>query len=270
MYGHEPGAFTNATKKKRGKFELADKGVLFLDEIGDMSMNLQAKLLHALQTGHFAPIGAEHELKTDTWVIAATNHNLLESIEKKTFRSDLYYRLNIINIHIPPLRERPEDIRHLINHYLNIFSGQFGSKKLHIPGNQVINQLMTYHWPGNVRQLQNILQRLLLLGNNDMILNELFSGKSEYEQNGTPEKVNNPGRTAAQTGLFSILGHCEPDLSDFSLKDIRKKALDNIEREAISYVLSETEWNRTKAAKILKVSYKTLLTKISELNISPQ
>ncbi len=133
LFGYEKGAFTGADRKTRGKFELANKGVLMLDEIGDMSLSLQAKLLHVLQGGAFAPLGSEKEFKTDTWVIAATNHELEKDIADGKFREDLYYRLNIIKIYIQPLRERPEDIPHLIDYYLKEYSQLFTSDNIFQP-----------------------------------------------------------------------------------------------------------------------------------------
>lgn len=270
LYGYEQGAFTGAEKKKKGKFELAHKGVLFLDEIGDMSLQLQAKLLHVLQSGEFAPLGSEKELKADTWVIAATNHDLAEKIAEKTFRADLYYRLNIIKIIIPPLRERPEDILELINYYTDQFITQFKNKNITRLDRETIDSLLSYHWPGNVRQLQNILKRILILGNGTEILEELKLSDTEFPDKKTNKSINPVQKIPAILNApLDFQGEDSPDLSSFSLKSIRKKALDKIEFEAISYVLSKTNWNRSKAAKILQISYKTLLYKITDLNIEP-
>lgn len=270
LYGYEQGAFTGADKKKKGKFELAHKGVLFLDEIGDMSLSLQAKLLHVLQSGEYAPLGSEKELKSDTWVIAATNHDLAEKIGDKSFRADLYYRLNIIKIYIPPLRERPEDTLELINFYTEEYISQFRNKSIKRPDRKTIDELLSYHWPGNVRQLQNILKRIVILGTGKDVLDELRHGDSEFPEEKrnisvnpiqkVPSILNNP---------LDLDGEDSPNLSSFSLKNIRKKALDKVEYDAILFVLNKTNWNRSKAAKILQVSYKTLLYKISELNIEP-
>lgn len=269
LYGYEKGAFTGAEQKKKGKFELANGGVLFLDEIGDMPLLLQSKLLHVLQSGEFAPLGSEKELKTDTWLIAATNHNLEEEIKNKQFREDLYYRLNIIKIYIPPLRKRAEDIRSLIDYYTEVYTSKFDNKQILKPSPGVMEKLMTYHWPGNVRELQNVLKRVLVLGDWSEIIDELdFSApvapvieEDNYANKSTAAR-NRPGNF-----LFDDDG--EPNLDDFSLKEIRKKALDRVEKEAITYVLDKTGWNRSKASKILKISYKTLLYKISDLNITP-
>jgi transcriptional regulator with PAS, ATPase and Fis domain len=144
LFGFERGAFTGAARKKRGKFELANEGVLFLDEIGDMSFSLQSKLLHVLQSGEFAPLGSEKEVKTDAWVIAATNQELEEHVKKGLFREDLYYRLNIIKIYIPPLRKRPEDIPPLIDYYIEKYTEQFDSKQLVKPGREALEMLISY------------------------------------------------------------------------------------------------------------------------------
>lgn len=270
LYGYEQGAFTGADKKKKGKFELAHKGVLFLDEIGDMSLTLQAKLLHVLQSGEYAPLGSEKELKSDTWVIAATNHDLAEKINDKSFRADLYYRLNIIKIYIPPLRERPEDILELINYYSEEYVTQFNGKRIMRPDRQTIDELIAYHWPGNVRQLQNVLKRIVILGTGKDVLDELRQGDSEFGEGKSRTAVNPIQKIPSiLNSPIDFNGEDSPDLSSFSLKDIRKKALDKVEHDAILYILTKTNWNRSKAAKILQVSYKTLLSKITELNIEP-
>ena len=266
LFGYEKGAFTGADKKTRGKFELAHKGVLMLDEIGDMSLPLQAKLLHVLQGGQFAPLGSEKEVNTDTWVIAATNHDLEQNIKEGKFREDLYYRLNIIKIYIKPLRERPEDIPHLIDYYLKEYSLLYNTNNLVQPSKGVISELASYNWPGNVRELQNVLKRMLVLGDAEKIVDEL-KNRSE-----------GPGRDAANaanmnaTGFSDLLdlgGKASLDNETFSLKQIRKVAIDRVEREIIAHVLKKTDWNRSKATKILKISYKTLLYKISDLGIAP-
>ena len=270
LFGFERGAFTGADRKRRGKFEMAHQGVLFLDEIGDMSFSLQAKLLHVLQSGEFAPLGSERDVKTDTWVIAATNNELEKNIKTGNFREDLYYRLNIIKFFIPPLRKRPEDIPPLIDFYIEQYTSQFDNKQLLRPNSQIMDKLMSYHWPGNIRELQNILKRFLVICDWDEIADELNSKKDL-----THEDFSTLTGRASGTGLNDIntdapLGNDNdnfPDLESMSLKEIRKTALDRIEKQAISHVLEKTGWNRSKASKILKISYKTLLYKISDLNI---
>ncbi|MFC1516778.1 sigma 54-interacting transcriptional regulator, partial [Thermodesulfobacteriota bacterium] len=165
LFGYEQGAFTGAERRKLGKFQLAHEGILFLDEIGDMSLQLQSKLLHVLQSGVFAPLGSEKEVKTDAWVIAATNQELEQNVKKGIFREDLYYRLNIIRIYIPPLYERPEDIPLLIDYYIEKYTTRFGFSEFSRPGSDIMERLISYHWPGNVRELQNVIKRCMVVGN---------------------------------------------------------------------------------------------------------
>ncbi|MBN1930132.1 MAG: sigma-54-dependent Fis family transcriptional regulator [Desulfobacterales bacterium] len=268
LFGYERGAFTGAERKRRGKFEIAHEGVLFLDEIGDMALTLQSKLLHVLQSGEFAPLGSEKEIKTDTWVIAATNQDLEQRIKEGKFREDLYYRLNIIKIDIPPLRNRPEDIPPLIEYYIEAYNSQFNTKQLSKPNKQIMEKLMAYHWPGNIRELQNILRRLMVVYSWEEIIDELLIKKSSVGNINTAESFSN--KTSITADLFDLKGEDSPNNSSFSLKKIRKKTLDIVEKEVISNVLQQTGWNRLKAAKILKISYKTLLYKIQDLNITPQ
>jgi len=269
LFGYERGAFTGAEQKRRGKFQLAHGGVLLLDEIGDMSLVLQAKLLHVLQSGEFAPLGSEKDIKTDTWVIAATNHDLKQDINEGKFREDLYYRLNIIKIHVAPLRERPEDIPPLIDFYLKEYANQLGDANIERPSAAIIEKLKQYPWPGNVRELQNVLKRMLVLGDCDKIVEELFSGHQKVP---TTTSVVTSSIGADANSIHSFLELGTKDLINnnaFSLKAAKKKAVDKVEKEIISFVLEKTDWNRSKASKILKVSYKTLLNKIAELNITP-
>lgn len=274
LFGHESGAFTGADRKKRGKFELAHKGVLMLDEIGDMSLPLQSKLLHVLQSGEFSPLGSEKDVKTDAWIIAATNHALEEDIQKGTFREDLYYRLNIIRINIDPLRKRPEDIPPLVDYFIKKFSGLYGGRTVTTPGSHVMDRICAYSWPGNVRELQNLLKRFVVIGDWEEVTKELLPGA-----NAQPVAKANPGMAGtgrAGTGispimleLFDLNQNQPPDLSLLSLKTIRQKAVDRIEKETIAYVLSKTGWNRSQASRILGVSYKTLLYKIGLFNLTP-
>ncbi len=267
LFGYEKGAFTGAEQKRRGKFQLAHGGVLLLDEIGDMSMALQAKLLHVLQSGEFAPLGSEKDVKTDTWVLAATNHDLKQNISEGKFREDLYYRLNIIKVYIAPLRERPDDVEPLINYYVEEYASQLGGQNIERPSQSVIEKLTTYHWPGNVRELQNVLKRMLVLGNCDKIVDELFDGIDATQASATSSVASST--RSPLSGIIDLKEDDPLNNSAFSLKLVKKKAVDRVEKEVISYVLEKTDWNRSKASKILKVSYKTLLNKISELDILP-
>ena len=267
MFGYEPGAFTGADRRRRGKFEQANGGLLFLDEIGDMSLPLQSKLLHVLQGGDFSPLGSEKSVKMGAWVVAATNHELETDMVNGEFREDLYYRLSTIKIHIEPLRNRPNDIPPLIDHYIKTFSAQFEGRQLLTPSQKVIDKLATYHWPGNVRELQNVLKRLMILGNSEDSLEDMLMGAPIQ-----PRDDGLPAAAAPPPSPMDFLGfdiNQPTDLSSLSLKKIKKKAMDHVEREVIAYVLEKTGWNRSKATKVLNISYKTLLYKIRDLGIEP-
>ncbi len=267
MFGYEPGAFTGADRRKRGKFEQANGGLLFLDEIGDMSLSLQSKLLHVLQGGDFSPLGSEKNVKMGAWVVAATNHELETDMVNGNFREDLYYRLSTIKIHMEPLRSRPEDIPYLISHYVKEYAAQFEGKQLLTPSQKAIDKLTAYHWPGNVRELQNVLKRLMILGNGEDSLDEMLMGPpARTRAGGLPASAEQPPSPMDYLGLDI---NKPPDLSSLSLKKIKKKAMDHVEKEVIAYVLDKTGWNRSKATKILNISYKTLLYKIRDLGIEP-
>jgi len=175
MFGYEKGAFTGANGTKRGKFEQANGGVLFLDEIGDMSLELQAKLLRVLQDGEYTPLGSEKTVSTDAWVIAATNHDLKQDMATGRFRKDLFYRLSTLIIHVEPLRKRAEDIPVLINYYFKKYVARFNNGPPRILSKATSEKLMKYPWPGNVRELQNVLQRLLVLNASDNEVDEIIS-----------------------------------------------------------------------------------------------
>jgi two-component system response regulator AtoC len=266
MFGYERGAFTGAQRKMRGKFEQANRGVLFLDEIGDMSLSLQAKLLHALQDGEFIPLGSEKTVKSNAWVIAATNHNLAEDLESGNFREDLYYRISMASINIDPIRKRPEDIAPLISFYIEQYASQLKARHPVNLNENLMAKLTAYHWPGNVRELQNVLRRIIVLGEGEESIDAMIPVTD-------PErKVRNDSTgdgIASKFVGFSGLNGQELDLSDLSLKKFKKQVADQVEKDVISYVLEKTGWNRTRATQILKVSYKTLLTKIKELELRP-
>jgi two-component system, NtrC family, response regulator AtoC len=267
LFGFERGAFTGAERKKRGKFELAHQGVLFLDEIGDMPLALQSKLLHVLQGGEFTPLGSEKDVKTDAWVIAATNQKLENKVANGLFREDLYYRLNIIKIYIPPLHERREDIPILIDHFIKKYTPQFDKNKLLKPHPDDMEKLISYSWPGNVRELQNVLKSCMVIGNWKEVIDDL-SIKNRSSLISMPNEPSIHGASIVDN-LIDFKDDYSSDNASFSLKKIRRKALDRIEKEVISFVLEKTSWNRSKASTILKISYKTLLYKISDLDIKP-
>jgi len=267
MFGYEQGAFTGAERRKRGKFEQASGGLLFLDEIGDMSLPLQAKLLHVLQGGDFSPLGSEKNVKMGAWIITATNRELKGDMANDKFREDLYYRLSTIKIHIEPLRNRPEDIPPLIDHYVRTYTAQFDGKQLLTPSKKTIERLTAYHWPGNVRELQNVLKRFMILGRSEDSLDDMLIRNETRPQ--SADFPASAGQLLSTADLLEFDTNNPPDLSSLSLKKIKKKAIVRVEKEVISYVLEKTGWNRSKATKILNISYKTLLYKIKDLEIEP-
>lgn len=287
LYGYEKGAFTGAHKKRPGKFLTADKGVLFLDEIGDMPITLQSKMLHVLQSGEFSPLGSDQDFKTDVWIIAATNQCLEENIKNKTFREDLFYRLNIIKIDIPPLRERTEDIPALVEYYFKKYLSEYPEARAERPDSQIMARLCSYHWPGNVRQLQNCIKKQIVLNSWDKIFEELpndadtpetsssdifqaqLAGSDMHSPDYPFESESGNRRMRIISEFVDLSTSSEKLFEDISLKKIKKLASDKVEKEVIIFVLEKVGWNRSKAAKILKVSYKTLLYKMSEFNVTP-
>ncbi len=244
LFGHEAGAFTGAKEKKIGKFELSDKGTIFLDEIGDMDLNLQAKLLRVLQGDEFARLGGNKPIKIDVRVVAASNRDLQKAISEGQFREDLYYRLSAFPIIIPPIRERHEDILPLAEHFLNIFAKEM-NKNIKVFSEDAKKIILNHQWKGNVRELENCIERAVILCNGDSI---------------EPENLGLPQLDADRAILNEM--PLEGGLSDVSSRAVRIA-----ESRLIKKVLEKTGWNKTKAAEILKVSYKTLLTKIKEYGL---
>jgi len=265
MFGYEQGAFTGAQKKKRGIFEQAQGGVLFLDEIGEMPLVVQPKLLHVLQSGDYTPLGSEESLKADVWVIAATNRDLKEAAVTGKFRQDLYYRLTTIKILIEPLRRRPEDIPHLIHHYLQQYAQQLKGTRIQVPSKKSIERLVTYHWPGNVRELQNVLKRIVIFGDNEKAFEEMQDDAAQ-PHDFCDEQVE-PGPLSLVARLLCSDGDELLTSGDLSLKEIRRRTAEHVERQLISSTLAKTGGNRAKASRILKVSYRSLLDKIDSLSI---
>ena len=265
MFGYEQGAFTGAVRKMRGKFQQAHEGLLFLDEIGDMSFPLQAKFLHALQNGEFTPLGSEKSVQSNAWIIAATNHDLMQDLRKQNFRSDLYYRISESTIFIEPLRNRPEDIPHLIEHYGKLYALQFNKPWPCAWGEDTLNQLCEYSWPGNVRELQNVLRRLIITEKSRETIASMMSGFVSKQKAKVSGGTGLSRQVLRQYGFYGK----DVDLKSLSLKKIRKQAADAIEKQVISYVLDKTGWNRSNANKILGISYKTLLAKIQEFGLAP-
>ena len=268
LFGHEKGAFTGAEKRTRGKFQLANNGVLFLDEIGEMPLRLQSKLLHVLQDGEFSPLGSENSAKTNAWIIAATNCDVKKAVMNKEFREDLYYRLNIIRIEIPPLRDRREDIPLLMDHFIEKYRSNLKGRSISKPSGRIVEKMLAYHWPGNVRQLQNVILKTIVLGNWEEVLAEVSE-----EIDNTPSSVTEieePMRvcsTSPNTDPFRNFDLDIENLESLSLKEINKKLQNRVESELISYVLNQTGWNRKRAAKLLDISYRAILYKIKDLNL---
>ena len=257
LFGFEKGAFTGAQKRKLGKFEYANRGTIFLDEISEMPPGLQAKLLQVLQDGEFSRLGGEADVKVDTRIIAATNRNLEQAVRDGEFREDLYYRLNVVTILVPPLRDRIDAVPLLTEHFLSVYSEQYG-KPVRGLSQETMQVLLSYHWPGNVRELENMIKRMVVLGNEKAVIQEIQSQKV-----GRQEPV-------AESDAFD-LGSIGTDLANgagVDLKAISKRASQMAEKKVIEKVLSQTRWNRKEAAQRLQISYKALLYKMKENGLS--
>jgi two-component system response regulator AtoC len=265
LFGFEKGAFTGAERKKRGKFELANEGVIFLDEIGDMPLSLQPKLLRVLQSGDFSPLGSEKEVRSDAWIITATNQELEKKVKEGLFREDLYYRLTSIKIYIPPLRNRPEDISPLIDYYIEEYSSEFDGKKISKPDSDAMEKLLEYSWPGNVRELQNIIRRSLIMRNWKEVVGNLTI-KDKPDENSTSDQKG-LDETLNVDHLLDLIKDNSKEHESFSLKKVKKETINIIEKKVISHVLNQTGWNRKKASEILKISYPAILYKINDLDI---
>lgn len=244
LFGHEKGSYTGADAKKLGKFELADKGTIFLDEVGDMDLAIQSKLLRAIEDGEIERIGASKTIKVDVRIVAASNKNLEKEVEEKKFREDLFYRLNVFPITIPPLKERREDVSLLVEYFLQKYCLEIKTSEKSV-SKEALDMLMNYHWKGNVRELENAIERAVILCDGDIITPEHFI-------------LDRQATSASAKSIQPI---------DGPLELVAKEALRVAESKRIKDVLRETKGNKTKAAEILKVSYKTLLTKIKEYGI---
>ncbi len=268
LFGYEKGAFTGADRRKIGKFEAAADGSIFLDEIGEIPLSLQAKLLQVLQDQKFHRVGGNTDVATRARVIAATNRNLEAEIAVGNFREDLYFRINTISIHVPPLRDRKEDLVPLIKHFHKAHASIFKNPASIVPAS-LLELFHAYHWPGNVRELENYLKRLAVLGNPAEIEREL---RGLVESSSKQAPLADKGVTEdifENIDLDSIIfNHKAKDFP--SLREIREQAVMRVEKAIIEHVLEETRWNRREAARILKISYRTLLYKLKEMNIRPE
>jgi two-component system response regulator AtoC len=244
LFGYERGAFTGALNDKPGKFELADKGTLLLDEIGEMTPHLQAKLLHVLQDSEYSRLGGKRTVHVDARVLASTNVHLEEHVANGKFREDLYFRLNVIRVDIPPLRERREDIPVLCNYFLCRYRDRYKSTVEEISP-ALMDSFLRYDWPGNVRQLENAVKRYLILPDMNMNLSELKE----------------------QPGAAAPAAPVKPKEDSMSLKDVGTRAAETAEKELVLRVLEETSWNRKQAARRLNICYKALLNKLKRWHI---
>lgn len=264
LFGYEPGAFTGATRQKLGKFEQANGGTIFLDEISEMHPALQAKLLHVLQDHEFSRLGGKRDIQVDVRVLSATNKTLERAVEEGVFREDLFYRLNVVSIHIPPLRERREEIPVFLEYFLRRYS-EYYSKHPSMFSEYAVGRMMEYAWPGNIRELENLVKRYVIVGNEAQIIRELSTHKPIVSSMPVTEPVSSSS-VASPTAVPPI--HPSGNGNEFempSLLEIGRRAAMQAEREAIERVLAQTRWNRRQAAKILKISYKALLNKLKAM-----
>jgi two-component system, NtrC family, response regulator AtoC len=242
LFGYERGAFTGAYGSKPGRVEMAHRGTLFLDEISELDMSLQSKLLQLLQDGQFCRIGAQADKKVEVRIVCATNRRLEEEIENGTFRQDLFYRINVVNLYMPPLRERRSDIATLANHFLEYYNRKYNCRARPVSP-ELMDVLQKYHWPGNIRELENLIKRYVILGSEDVITADLQPRDAD---------------------LLS------PDINfdgPISLKKLTRQATRALERKIILKVLHNHHWNRKQAARTLNISYRALLYKIRDAGL---
>ena len=245
LFGYEKGAFTGAYGSKPGRVEMAESGTLFLDEIGELDSSIQAKLLQLLQDGQFFRIGGKEEVQVQVRVVCATNRDLQEEIGLGNFRQDLFYRINVVNIQLPPLRERRMDVPAITSFFLNYYNEKFNCRAKPF-SSTAMDLMQSYHWPGNVRELENIVKRYVILGSEDAIRTELLSRHAD------PVEID----IAAGESI--------------SLKKVTRRAVRELERKIILKVLQDNHWNRKKAAQALNISYRALLYKLKEAGVPPQ
>jgi len=246
LFGFEQGAFTGAVRAKPGKFELANKGTIFLDEIAEMSPHLQAKLLHVLQDHQYSRLGGRSMIETDVRVLAATNVDVHEAMKTGRFREDLYYRLNVLSILVPPLRERTAEIPLLFRHFLTKYSEKFGKPAVD-PSKHLLDAAVNYPWPGNLRELENFVKRYVILEDDEGSLRELVEMSSTRQRTSPREELAAP--------------------KEQGLKALVRGLKDEAEMEAIADALEKTRWCRKDAAKMLGISYKALLYKMRQFNL---
>ena len=284
LFGFEKGAFTGAHRRKYGRFELAQNGTIFLDEISEMHMDLQSKLLHVLQEKQFFRIGGEREVKVNCRILCATNKNLERMVEEGKFRRDLFYRVNVVNILVPPLRERKDDIPLLADYFLRRYTQMYNRDPMKLSP-RLHELFLNYSWPGNVRELENNVKRFIILGNESQLITEMQRKRETGQYNAVPDDSQSPAAEVVTSSLHRNTGRAptkEPAPVDAgkggdpnpwnlsakaTLKEVAKIAQRNAEKGLIEKVLLQTRWNRRKAAQILDISYKALLYKIKDCGL---
>ncbi len=258
LFGYEKGAFTGATALKKGRFEEADGGTLHIDEIGELSTDLQSKLLRAIEEKQIYRLGSEKPVSVDPRIIASTNKNLRDAVAESSFREDLFYRLNVISIDLPPLRKRKEDIKELVQHFLKKYSAEFGTEKK-ILSPEAEQLLISHSWPGNVRELENTIKRLLVLTPDSIIsgeeIKEAIDSQTSYGEMETAEKKTEE------------LVHMMVENSDLSLHNVHEKVIGKVEKQLIKAILAKTDGNMKQAAAILGINRNTLSKKINDLGV---
>ena len=276
LFGYERGAFTGAHKRKPGKFELADGGTIFLDEIGEMPLPLQAKLLHVLQDREFARLGSGRDIKVDVRVVASTNKDLERAVAQGAFREDLYYRLNVVNILVPPLRERPEEIPILAEHFCQKYTRQYNRQRVHL-SRDILERFLAHSWPGNVRELENLVKRIVVLESEEFVAHELAGRDASANghvlvsgsaRNGAAADKTPPAPVEVKPEPVPVTPKRAPEAwNGLGLKEVARRAAREAEHGVIKQVLEEVRWNRMEAARRLKISYKALLYKIQECGL---
>ncbi len=260
LFGFERGAFTGACKTKPGKFQLAHSGTILLDEICEIPLPMQGKLLQVLEDNEFSPLGSTTNTRIDARVLAATNANLTEMVSRGQFRLDLYYRVNVVSVHIPPLRDRKKDIDLLCDHFLTKYAAPNGKAHIYL-SDRLLEQFHQYSWPGNVRELENVIQAIATLGNEE----SFYEKTTKHGVAGVCRDKKGPTKTAD-----ALMDSASRLLRRYTLKELTNKIARQAETDTILEVLCHTEWNRKKAAALLKTSYRTLLSKMKAYKISPK
>jgi len=264
VFGFQRGAFTGAHKDKPGRLQMAGGGTLFIDEIGDLSLSLQVKLLQVFEDEAFSPLGGTEDETIDIRVVAATNSDLQQKVLEGFFRKDLFYRLKVVHMDVPALRTRKEDIPFLTHYFMNKYCFELRKGVLDIP-DEVAELFLAYQWPGNVRELENVIRRAIVLRSWDFAFKDLNEEEGDRErENGSSSEVESQDSDWRDDKMSRLFRD-----NDFSLKKISKAYVSQAEREAILNALSETQWNRRLAARLLQVSYKTLLNRIKEFDLKP-